>query len=131
VSPGKTIEGLFGGIVITTLLAIALAPWFTPFNLIYSACFGLLISLTGFIGDITVSALKRDLGIKDSGNLIPGHGGILDRIDSLTYTAPLFFISRRISITGGSGFDSGSSIFILFDCRPFSSSNRSRIENSV
>ncbi|MBW4552678.1 MAG: phosphatidate cytidylyltransferase [Aphanocapsa sp. GSE-SYN-MK-11-07L] len=91
ISPGKTLEGLGGGIVVTTLLAIALAPWLTPFSLIHSICLGLLLSLTGFIGDVTISALKRDLGIKDSGNLIPGHGGILDRIDSLTYTAPLFF----------------------------------------
>ncbi len=91
VSPGKTLEGLCGGIVVTTLLAIALAPWLTPFSLLHSICIGLLLSLTGFIGDVTISALKRDLGIKDSGNLIPGHGGILDRIDSLTYTAPLFF----------------------------------------
>jgi phosphatidate cytidylyltransferase len=91
VSPGKTVEGFLGGVVVTTGLAIALAPWLTPFGLLPAACVGLLLSLTGFIGDVTVSALKRDLGIKDSGTLIPGHGGILDRIDSLTYTAPLFF----------------------------------------
>lgn len=91
VSPGKTVEGLCGGMVVTTALAIALAPHLTPFNLFHSICIGLLLSLTGFVGDVTVSALKRDLGIKDSGSLIPGHGGVLDRIDSLTYTAPIFF----------------------------------------
>jgi phosphatidate cytidylyltransferase len=91
VSPNKTVEGLLGGILTTTGIAIALAPWLTPFDLMHSACLGILLSLTGFIGDVNISAIKRDLGIKDSGTLIPGHGGILDRIDSLTYTAPLFF----------------------------------------
>lgn len=91
VSPGKTMEGLLGGMAVTATVAIALAPYLTPFSLVPAACLGLLLSLTGFIGDVTISALKRDLGIKDSGTLLPGHGGILDRIDSLTYTAPLFF----------------------------------------
>jgi phosphatidate cytidylyltransferase len=91
VSPNKTVEGLLGGIAVTTGLAIALAPWLTPFTFPHALAVGLLLSLTGFIGDVTISALKRDLGIKDSGTLLPGHGGILDRIDSLTYTAPLFF----------------------------------------
>jgi phosphatidate cytidylyltransferase len=91
VSPKKTVEGLLGGVVTTTGLAIALAPWLTPFDLLHATCLGLLLSLTGFVGDVNISALKRDLGIKDSGTLLPGHGGILDRIDSLTYTAPLFF----------------------------------------
>jgi phosphatidate cytidylyltransferase len=91
VSPSKTGEGLGGGVVITIGLAIALAPLLTPFAPLPAAGIGLLLSLTGFIGDVAISALKRDLGLKDSGTLIPGHGGILDRIDSLTYTAPLFF----------------------------------------
>ena len=51
----------------------------------------LMIAMAGFVGDVVVSALKRDLEIKDSGTMLPGHGGILDRLDSLTYTAPLFF----------------------------------------
>jgi phosphatidate cytidylyltransferase len=91
VSPNKTWEGLIGGIVTTTSLAIAIAPFLTPFDWIHALGVGLIIGCAGFIGDVTISALKRDLGVKDSGNIIPGHGGILDRIDSLTYTAPLFF----------------------------------------
>lgn len=91
VSPNKTVEGLLGGIVTTTLLAWLLAPWFTPMTPLYAALAGVLISLFGFIGDVVISAVKRDIGIKDSGTLLPGHGGILDRLDSLTYTAPLFF----------------------------------------
>ena len=91
VSPNKTWEGFLGGLVTTTLLATLLAPWLTPLTFLQSIFFGALIATAGFFGDVTLSALKRDLGIKDSGNILPGHGGILDRVDSLTYTAPLFF----------------------------------------
>ena len=91
VSPKKTWEGFMGGLVTTLALAVSLAPWLTPFQPEAALAMGLLLGVAGFIGDITISALKRDLGVKDSGNLIPGHGGVLDRIDSLTYTAPLFF----------------------------------------
>ena len=91
VSPGKTWGGLAGGIGTTMLLAWIAAPWLTPLNDTQALAAGLLIGMFGFIGDITLSAVKRDIGIKDSGQLIPGHGGILDRVDSLTYTAPLFF----------------------------------------
>jgi phosphatidate cytidylyltransferase len=91
VSPGKTVEGLLGGIAVTTALATTLAPLLTPFSPIESLGAGLLVALAGFLGDVVVSALKRDLGRKDSGTAIPGHGGVLDRVDSLTMTAPLFF----------------------------------------
>ncbi len=101
VSPGKTWEGLVGGMVVTTALAIGLAPWLTPFTLLPAAGLGVLLSVAGFIGDVTVSALKRDLGLKDSGSLLPGHGGILDRLDSLTYTAPLFFHFTVYFYAGG------------------------------
>ncbi len=91
VSPNKTWEGFIGGVLTTTLIAVLISGLLTPFSLLIAIVSGLLISIAGFIGDIIISALKRDIGIKDSSNLLPGHGGILDRIDSLTYTAPLFF----------------------------------------
>lgn len=91
VSPNKTLEGLLGGVLTTTLLAWALGPWLTPFSPLRAVLAGLIISLFGFVGDIVISAVKRDMGVKDSGSLLPGHGGLLDRLDSLTYAAPLFF----------------------------------------
>jgi phosphatidate cytidylyltransferase len=91
VSPKKTWEGFLGGMATTTVLAWLLAPLLTPLTGWEAPAAGLLIGLAGFVGDVNISALKRDLGVKDSGSLIPGHGGILDRVDSLTFTAPLFF----------------------------------------
>jgi phosphatidate cytidylyltransferase len=91
VSPKKTWIGFLGGVATTTLLATLLGPFLTPMDHLQSLVAGLIIGVGGFFGDINLSALKRDLGIKDAGSLLPGHGGILDRVNSLTYTAPLFF----------------------------------------
>lgn len=90
VSPNKTVEGFLGGVIITTILAVVFS-YLTPFGIAQAIGAGLIISIGGFIGDVVVSMVKRDVGVKDSGNMIAGHGGIIDRIDSLTYTAPLFF----------------------------------------
>jgi len=90
VSPGKTWAGLWGGAATTAALAGVLAPLLTPLPVAVAIPIGAAVTLFGFMGDVTVSALKRDLGLKDSGGLLPGHGGILDRIDSLMFTAPLF-----------------------------------------
>lgn len=91
VSPKKTWEGFIGGLLTSILLAVVLYRFLTPFSLRDAILTGIIISAGGFIGDITISAIKRDLHIKDTGALIPGHGGILDRVDSLTVAAPLFF----------------------------------------
>ena len=91
ISPNKTREGFLGGIITTPMIAFLIAPYLTPLTHIEALIAGLFISISGFIGDVVMSAIKRDLGVKDSGTLIPGHGGILDRLDSLIYTAPLFF----------------------------------------
>jgi phosphatidate cytidylyltransferase len=91
VSPKKTVEGLVGGALTTTVVSYLLAPLLTPLTHTDSIAVGLMIGFGGFLGDVTISAVKRDIGVKDSGSLIPGHGGILDRIDSLLFTAPLFF----------------------------------------
>ena len=91
VSPGKTWAGLLGGIASTTALAVGIAIVLTPLSWQHSIIAGLMTSIAGFLGDVSISALKRDLKLKDTGSLLPGHGGILDRVDSLTYTAPLMF----------------------------------------
>lgn len=91
VSPGKTVAGFLGGVLTTALLAWALGPLLSPMLGWKAALVGAILAIAGFVGDVTISALKRDLGVKDSGSLLPGHGGILDRLDSLTYTAPIFF----------------------------------------
>jgi phosphatidate cytidylyltransferase len=90
VSSHKTWGGLIGGVSTTVVLALVLAPVLTPMGIWGSFVAGIMIGLAGFFGDLTISALKRDLGIKSTGNFIPGHGGVLDQVDSLTYTAPLF-----------------------------------------
>ena len=90
VSPKKTWEGLVGGIATTIAVAALIGPYLTPMDWQWSALAGGIIGMAGFLGDTTISAVKRDLGVKDTGGLIPGHGGILDRVDSLTYAAPAF-----------------------------------------
>lgn len=91
VSPGKTVAGFVGGVATTVVVAVLLGPAITLLDWRTAAGAGVIIGLAGFIGDLSMSMLKRDLGVKDSGSTLPGHGGVLDRVDSLTYTAPLFF----------------------------------------
>jgi len=104
ISPNKTWEGFFGGLFVIVILAPLIAPWLTtlgqhagPFSLpevlqtwVAPILVAILISIFGFFGDINMSAIKRDAGVKDSSKLLPGMGGVIDRIDSLTMTAPVF-----------------------------------------
>jgi phosphatidate cytidylyltransferase len=107
VSPNKTWEGFLLGAATTVALAVALAGFVTPFAdlrapvrigqaewsvpYLPALAVGVLIAVGGFFGDVTMSAIKREVGVKDSGDLLPGQGGVLDRIDSLTFTGPLFY----------------------------------------
>jgi phosphatidate cytidylyltransferase len=90
VSPSKTWEGFVGGVATATLLG-AFLSFATPFTRWQSAGMSLAITLMGFLGGLVMSAIKRDAGVKDFGAVIEGHGGILDRIDSLCFAAPVFF----------------------------------------
>jgi phosphatidate cytidylyltransferase len=94
VSPSKTWEGFLGGTV--TAIAIGTALWWaTPFSPLEAASMSLAITLMGFAGGLVMSAVKRDRGVKDYGSMIEGHGGVLDRIDSLLFAAPVFFHLTR------------------------------------
>jgi phosphatidate cytidylyltransferase len=90
VSPNKTWEGFIGGVLSATGVGTALW-WMTPFRPPIAALVSLTIALMGFAGGLTMSAIKRDRGVKDYGTLIKGHGGILDRMDSMCFAAPVFF----------------------------------------
>ncbi len=98
VSPNKTWEGFAGGAAAATLLG-TLLWWITPFSPLVAAGMSLVITLMGFAGGLVLSALKRDRGVKDFGTLIEGHGGVLDRIDSLCFAAPIFFHLTRYFFT--------------------------------
>ena len=94
ISPAKTVEGLVGGIASGTALGAGLW-WLTPFSVIQAGTMAFLITLAGFAGGLVLSAIKRDRGVKDWSQFIPGHGGMLDRVDSICLSAPLFFHLTR------------------------------------
>ncbi len=93
-SPSKTVEGLIGGILLASGLGVLLS-WMTPFTYWQAAFIAFVACLFGFFGGLVMSAIKRDRGVKDWGQLIQGHGGMLDRIDSICFSVPIFFHMLR------------------------------------
>jgi phosphatidate cytidylyltransferase len=94
ISANRTWEGFLAGIACSSLFGAALY-WATPFNPLQAAGMSLLITTMGFFGGLTMSAIKRDRGVQDYGSLVTGHGGVLDRIDSICFAAPIFFHVTR------------------------------------
>ncbi len=91
ISPNKTLAGFVGGIICTTLLSFLLAPLLLQISAIQALILGACISISGISGDLMFSSLKRTYGVKDFSDLIPGHGGVLDRLDSIIFTAPTLY----------------------------------------
>jgi len=90
VSPSQTVEAFVGGGLAATAVG-ALLWWITPFGFLQAAALSFVIVVAGFLGGLVLSAVKRSLGAKDWGSMIAGHGGALDRMDSVTFAAPVFF----------------------------------------
>jgi phosphatidate cytidylyltransferase len=96
VSPKKTVEGAVGGVVATAVFLALLGPLVLPgISRVVLATMGLVLALLGICGDLFESKLKRVAGIKDSSHLIPGHGGVLDRMDALLFVTPAFYLFVR------------------------------------
>ncbi|VAV98186.1 Phosphatidate cytidylyltransferase [hydrothermal vent metagenome] len=89
-SPSKTVEGFVGGVLSATVLGAGLW-WITPFTFWQAGIMAMIIALMGFFGGLVMSAIKRDRGVKDWGDVIAGHGGFIDRLDSVIFAAPIFF----------------------------------------
>ena len=98
VSTSKTVEGAIGGVAGATAVGASLW-WITPFHPWQAAGMALTITMIGFLGGLVMSAIKRDRGVKDWGHLIDGHGGMLDRLDSVAFSAPIFFSLTRYFFT--------------------------------
>jgi phosphatidate cytidylyltransferase len=99
VSPKKSVEGLFGGLAVSALASVAMAPILPiRFEFLHLLVLGLLIGIVGQIGDLSESLMKRSLNAKDSGELLPGMGGVLDAVDSILFTAPIFYFHLKVFI---------------------------------
>lgn len=96
ISPKKTIEGLLGGIVFAIIASLVLNHFFTLLNVYIWIASAIFVGLFGTLGDLVESHFKREAGVKDSGKIMPGHGGILDRLDSILFISPFLYIIFQI-----------------------------------
>jgi phosphatidate cytidylyltransferase len=103
ISPRKTVEGAVGQLTVSILTAAGLGAWLLPqWSMSTAILAGALLGIVGQVGDLVESAIKRSLGAKDTGGLIPGHGGVLDRLDGLLFNAPaLFYYASYAGWVGG------------------------------
>jgi phosphatidate cytidylyltransferase len=96
ISPKKTIEGFIGGTISTLGVAYLITIYFPVLSIIEWIGMAIIVSIFGVLGDLIASLFKRITGVKDTGNIIPGHGGIIDRLDSIIFVAPIVFIYLKI-----------------------------------
>lgn len=96
ISPNKTVEGFLGGLVFSIIASIVISQFYTILSVYQWIIFSIIVSVFGTIGDLIQSKFKRQAGVKDSGKIMPGHGGIFDRLDSVLYASPFVFLYLQI-----------------------------------
>jgi phosphatidate cytidylyltransferase len=102
ISPGKTVEGALGGLAAAVVVGVVFALWMQwPLAILSGGLLGALVALFALVGDLTESMMKRDAGVKDSGDALPGHGGILDRIDSYLFTPAVVYYAVTLLLPWG------------------------------
>ncbi|MCH4888757.1 phosphatidate cytidylyltransferase [Acidaminobacter sp. JC074] len=98
ISPKKTVEGAVGGVITAALLCALLSVYFEPSLIYHSIAIGVVGSLISIVGDLTASKIKREMGIKDFGHIMPGHGGVLDRFDSVILVTPFIYYAIKLIV---------------------------------
>ncbi len=99
VSPKKTVEGLIGGVITAVILSVILSVVFEPRLILHSIAIGVIGSLISVVGDLTASKIKREMDVKDYGNIMPGHGGVMDRFDSVILVTPFIYYVIKLIVT--------------------------------